>query len=83
MDRYRRDDVVTAYAHPGADLPPFWRRCKTRHLPRTPARCKHVRGHDGKCHFGWYPENPPPHWRGQVCNLDAELPRVIYERDSQ
>lgn len=57
------------YAHPGAPRIPSRKHCKTHHSPKTPARCKLPRGHDGNCHFGW--------WRTgtQAINLDAPFPK--------
>lgn len=66
------------YAHPQSETIPFWKRCKVRHSPRTPARCKRARNHDGDHHFGWWPDMTlHPGWQGQVCNLDLPLPEVV------
>lgn len=62
------------YAHPAPKRIPWWKRCKTKHSARWPARCKKARGHDGDHKFGWW---PPAGIGGQRWNLDAELPPII------
>jgi hypothetical protein len=61
------------YANPGPQRIPRRKRCKTRHSPSTPARCKLARGHEGDHRFGWW---PPLGYRGegQRWNLDAPRP---------
>jgi hypothetical protein len=67
---------VTTYAHPNPAPIPFWKRCKVRHSPKTPARCKLARGHDGDCVFGWW------HTGAQATNLDLPLPKLVYKRST-
>jgi hypothetical protein len=59
---------VTQYAHPTRRELPGRKRCKVRHSKATPARCKHPRGHEGECWFGWWRS------RGLVTNLDVSPP---------
>jgi hypothetical protein len=42
------------FAHPGDAPIPSRKRCKTRHSPKYPARCRLARDHEGKCWFGFY-----------------------------
>jgi hypothetical protein len=68
---------VTTYAKPGPTRIPGRKRCKVRHSPRTPARCKLARNHEGDHRFGWWPDPVEyPGWRGQVSNLDLPLPKL-------
>jgi hypothetical protein len=63
------------YAHKPAKLPPWWKRCKTRHSPRTPQRCRKERGHDGGHRFGWWEQGV------HTVNLDLELPPIVRGTD--
>jgi hypothetical protein len=58
------------YAHPTAAPIPNRKRCKIRHSPKWPARCRLPRGHGADHRFGW--------WRtgAQAINLDAARPEL-------
>jgi len=44
---------VTRYARPERRELPGRKRCKTRHSKQYRVRCRHPRGHEGDCWFGW------------------------------
>lgn len=62
---------MTTYANPGPMRIPNWKRCKVRHSPQTPARCKLTRGHEGDHRFGV--------WRTgvQAIYLDQPTPKPL------
>lgn len=59
---------MAKYVHPGAPRIAGRHRCKTRHSPKTPARCRLARNHDGRCWFGWWDTGT------HLINLDLPLP---------
>jgi hypothetical protein len=65
---------VATYAHPGPQRIPGRKRCKTKHSPKIPARCKLPRDHEGDHRFGWF--------RGDTIaiNLDLQPPKPIGQR---
>lgn len=67
---------MTTYANPGPDWIPGRKRCKVRHSPKIPARCKLARGHEGGCRFGV--------WRTgvQAIYLDQPVPKLAGRRST-
>ena len=62
---------MTDFLYPPRRELPNRKRCKTRHSPRTPARCKHPRDHEGDHWFGTWRGN------GYTMALDTLLPDLV------